>query len=170
MLVIWRYQTYVFSSRPNTNDASSETNARTDSDGSDVSSRTTQSTAQSDPLASPSFTSLLIPEASTTSSPQQQNTESVLSGAKLAAVIFACIAAPALVIAGIILYRRRMLSTRKAASTAYLEWMAAHGQVPPRPVFSPPPFEEKFNSGEALTRPESPISDSAKSYTMATAL
>ena len=63
-----------------------------------------------------------------------------------------------------------MLSKRKAASTAYLEWVAAHGQVPPRPVFSPSPPEEKFDSGEALTRPESPTSDSANSYTMATAL
>jgi hypothetical protein len=98
---------------------------------------------QSDPLASPSFTSLLIPEASTTPSAQQPNTESVLNGGKLAAVILACITAPTLIIVGIILYRRKMLSKRKAASTAYLEWMAAHGQMPPRPVFSPTPPDEK---------------------------
>jgi len=135
-----------------------------------MSGRATQSTVQSEPSAPSSFTSLLIPQATPTSSEQQPNTEPVLSGGKLAAVILACIAAPALVIGGIILYRRRRLGKRKAASTAYLEWMAAHGHVPPRPLFPPTSPDEKFGGAEGLTQLGSPTSDSIRPHTVSVAL
>ena len=170
MLVIWRYQAYFFSFRINTSGASGETNAGTNSGGFDLSSRTAQSTVQSDPSIPPSFTSPVIPQASSTTSEQQPNTEPVLSGGKLAAVILACIAAPILVIVGIILYRRRMVIKRKAASTAYMEWIAAHGDVPPGPVFSPPPPHEKVGGIEDLVGLGSPTSDSGDSHTVAVTL
>lgn len=169
MLVIWRCQTYVFSFRINTSGASGETNAGTNSGDFDVSSRTTQSTVQSDPSIPPLFTSPLIPQSSTTLE-QQPNAEPLLSGGKLAAVILACIAAPILVVVGIILYRRRMIVKRKAASTAYLEWIAAHGDVPPGPVFSPPPPHEKVGGTEDLVGLGSQTSDSGDSHTVAVTL
>ena len=121
---------------------------------------------QPDPLVPPSFTSLLIPQTSSTTS-EQPNTESVLSGGKLAAIILACIAAPTLAILGIILYRRRMLIKRKAASTAYLEWIAAHGDVPPCP---PTPPDEKVGGAEDIVQLGSPTSDTSDSLTVAVTL
>jgi hypothetical protein len=80
---------------------------------------------------------------------QSNNTESVLSGGKLGAIIAVCITVPSLIVVGVILYRRKKLNKRKAASTAYLEWLAAHGNPSPRPPFPPVPPIEKFGGGEA---------------------
>ena len=90
-------------------------------------------------------------------STQQSNTGPVLTGAKLAGVIVACITVPA-VILGIILYRRMMVSKRKAASTAYWEYITARaqqppGQQPPGPRPPPTPADERFNGAEAKEVP-----------------
>jgi len=84
---------------------------------------------------------LSTPNASESSSPlsvQEPNTEPVLSGAKLAGVIVGGITVLALII-GVILYRRWMVSKRKAASTAYWDYITARAQQPPGSPSPPTP-------------------------------
>jgi hypothetical protein len=97
--------------------------------------------------APPSFQSLSTSQPSPSAlSGQQSNTEPILSGGKLAAVVVVCSIVPALfLVAGILLYRQWKRSKRKAASTAYREWMAANGPAPVRPSFTPTPFDGRFD-------------------------
>ena len=85
------------------------------------SSRTTQFTWRSEPPILGSSTSHLLPTASSTFPAQQSDTELVLRGDKLAAVIAVCIAIPTLTIIGTFQYRRKKLAKRKAVPAAYLD-------------------------------------------------
>jgi len=105
-----------------------------------------QSTYSAD--ASDGTTPIPTPSAQTAAPANQQSgAEPVLSGAKLAGVIVACITVSGLIIAGF-LYRRRRIRKRKAASTEYWEWMSSRAQAAqgqPPPPFTP---SDKFNSAE----------------------
>ena len=92
------------------------------------------------------------PSASSALSEQQPNTEPLLSGAKLAGVIVGCITVPIIII-GILLYRRRMVNKRKAASTAYWEYIQSRAQQPSGPKSPPTPLDESSDGVQAKEMP-----------------
>jgi len=106
-------------------------------------------------LPNTSSGTLSTPNASESSSPlsvQESNTEPVLSGAKLAGVIVGGITVLALII-GVILYRRWMVSKRKAASTAYWDYITARAQQPPGSPSPPTPPDGRPDIAEVREMP-----------------
>ena len=108
---------------------------------------TSDASIEANSTSIPASLESLSPTPQAPASNQSPNTEPVLSGGKLAAILVVCITVPALIIASLV-YRQRRIRKRKAASTEFWEWMANRAQVPPSQPPPPTPPDEKFDGAE----------------------